>query len=56
MIKKDKHLRIRITSSQLDKLIRAISTSDAGSISNFVRTAINDKIEKLKQNGNKKTK
>jgi hypothetical protein len=56
MIKKDKHLRIRITSNQLDKLIRAISTSDAGTVSDFVRTAINDKIEKMKPNGNKKTK
>jgi len=56
MIKKDKHLRIRITKSQLDKLITAISTSDTGSISEFVRTAINDRIEKLKPSGNKKTK
>jgi biotin operon repressor len=56
MIKKDKHLRIRITKTQLESLVKTISTNDIGSLSEFVRTAINDKIAKMKQNGNKKTK
>lgn len=55
-MKKEKHLRIRISSNQLKELVSTITTHDITSMSEFVRTAIKEKIDKMKPNGHKKTK
>jgi hypothetical protein len=53
-MKKEKHLRIRITESQFKRLIDNIILAEEKSKSEFVRQAINEKLERSKNNGTKK--
>ena len=53
---KQKHLRIRITESQLKNLIDNIILTEEKSKSEFIRKAINEKIEKSNQDGTSKVK
>lgn len=53
---KEKHLRIRINDQQLKNLNRVISKHDYSSKSEFIRQAITEKIETLKNNGHKRIK
>lgn len=55
-MKKEKHLRIRISENQSQQLIKTIVKHDITSKSEFVRQAIMEKIDKLKQNGYPKIK
>lgn len=55
-MRKGKHLRIRISTHQLQELMSTIIKNDVTSMSEFVRQAIKEKIEKLKTNGHKKNK
>jgi metal-responsive CopG/Arc/MetJ family transcriptional regulator len=52
---KQKHLRIRINEQQLKNLIKVISKHDYSSKSEFVRQAINEKIQKTEKNGLQRT-
>jgi hypothetical protein len=47
-MKKEKHLRIRITESQFTRLIDTIHLTEEISKSEFIRQAINEKIEREK--------
>jgi hypothetical protein len=53
-MKKEKHLRIRITESQFKRLVDTIILTEEKSKSEFVRQAITEKLEKTKNNGTKK--
>lgn len=55
-MRKEKHLRIRVSENQMKQLIETIVAHDITSKSEFVRQAIKDKIEKLKPNGHQKNK
>lgn len=55
-MRKEKHLRIRISENQMNQLIETIVKHDITSKSEFVRQALREKIEKLKSNGHKKNK
>jgi hypothetical protein len=53
-MKKEKHLRVRITETQFKQLIDNIILEEKKSKSEFVRQAINEKLERSKINGTKK--
>jgi hypothetical protein len=47
-MKKEKHLRIRITESQFKRLIDNVLLTEEKSKSEFIRQAINEKIDRSK--------
>jgi len=55
-MKKEKHLRIRITESQFKRLIDNIVLTEEQSKSEFVRQAINEKLERGKMSSTDKIK
>lgn len=53
-MEKDKILRVRISSTQLKRLISTVMKNKLPSVSEFVRNAIVDKIEKINSNEKEK--
>jgi len=52
-MKKEKHLRIRISAAQMRQLIKTVKSHHLKSKSELVRQAIKDKLDKIKQGENK---
>lgn len=52
-MKKEKQLRIRITEEQLKRLMDRLVLTEINSRSEFVRTAIDDKLRKIDRNEKK---
>ncbi len=51
---KDKIIRIRVTTKQLERLVSIVLKHKLNSMSDFVRKAIVDKIDKIETNGKRK--
>lgn len=53
-VNKDKILRIRVTTQQLERLMSIVLKYKFSTMSDFVRKAIVDKINKIEINGKRK--
>lgn len=56
IMKKEKHLRIRLSEPQMKQLIQTITNKEKMTKSEFVRQAIMDKIKKYDSNENRRSK